>query len=164
MAVMIIALFFLGRFMVDLPYSHPWYHSAPHLHKSLGLFLLALLVIRSIWVIIIKRPALLPMPYLERITALFVQKSFYFLLFGITISGYLIPTANGSGVELFSLFTVPAVFTGFEHQEDIAGGFHYVLAYILIFFVLLHTIGALKHHFMDRDDTLTRMLGIRGKN
>lgn len=163
MALMIIFLFFLGRFMTNLPYTHPWYHLAPYVHKSTGLIVMALLAIRTVWVITLKRPVFLPMPRWESLLALFVQKSFYFLLFGITISGYLIPTADGGGIEVFGLFTVPALFAGFEHQEDIAGEVHYLLTYLLMFFLALHTMGALKHHFIDRDETLTRMLGIHGK-
>ncbi|MFQ5480595.1 MAG: cytochrome b [Thermodesulfobacteriota bacterium] len=164
MAFMIIALFFLGKYMTGLLYTDPWYHSAPYIHKSAGLIVMALLVIRTLWVIILQRPALLPMPGWERLLAQIVQKSFYVLLFGITISGYLIPTADGGGVEVFGWFTVPAVFSGLEHQEDMAGDIHYLLTYLLMFFLLLHTMGALKHHFIDRDETLTRILGIKGKS
>ncbi len=161
MAVMIIFLFFLGRYMTGLAYTHPWYHRAPYIHKSLGIMVLALLVMRVLWVIFKKRPVFLPMAQWERLLALVVQKSFYILLFAITASGYLIPTADGRGVEVFGWFTVPPLLFGVEHQEDIAGEVHFYLTYFLMFLLMLHTLGALKHHFIDRDETLRRMLGIR---
>ncbi len=163
MAALIIPMFFLGRFMTGLAYTHPWYHWAPYIHKGLGLVVLALLVIRTIWILIVKRPPPLTMEAWERILASVVQKSFYFLLYGITISGFLIPTARGRGVEFFGLFTVPAIISGLRHQEDMAGEIHFFLAYLIMFFIFLHTTGALKHHFIDRDETLTRMLGIKSK-
>jgi len=160
MAALIFPMFFLGRFMTNLVYTHPWYHLAPYIHKSIGLIVFVLLVIRIVWILVVNRPAPLPMPILERIMAATVQKSFYFLLFGITISGYLIPTARGRGVDFFGWFTVPAVISGLSHQEDMAGEVHYLLAWLLMFFLLLHIAGALKHHFIDRDETLLRMLGL----
>ncbi|MEK7772829.1 MAG: cytochrome b/b6 domain-containing protein, partial [Deltaproteobacteria bacterium] len=95
MAVMIIVLFFLGEYMTGLEYTHPRYHLAPSLHKSLGLIVFALLVIRAAWTLINKKPAPVPMPDWERKTASVVQKLFYILLFGIAASVYLIPTADG---------------------------------------------------------------------
>ncbi len=163
MAALIITLFFMGRYMTGLEYTHPLYHRVPDLHKGLGLLVMGLLVLRTIWAIMIGRPAPLPMTAWERTLAMVVQKSFYFILFGITISGYLIPTARGRGIELFGWFTVPALFTGLPHQEDMAGDLHYLLAHLLMLVLALHTMGALKHHFLDRDDTLLRMLGMRKK-
>jgi len=161
MAVMIISLFFMGRYMRGLTYTHPWYHLLPQVHKSLGVIVLALLVIRVLWVILTKSPPLLPMRRWEHILALVVQKSFYLLLFGITISGFLIPTAGGRGIEVFGWFTVPAVISGLEHQEDVVGDIHFFLTYFLMFLLMLHTLGALKHHFIERDETLMRMFGVR---
>jgi len=163
MAALVIPMFFLGRFMTGLAYTDPWYHSAPYIHKGMGLLVLALLVMRTIWISIVKRPPPLPMSALERIMASVVQKSFYFILFGITLSGFLIPTARGRGVEFFGLFTVPAVISGIRHQEDMAGDIHFFLAYLIMFFIFLHTMGALKHHFIDRDETLARMFVIKRK-
>jgi len=163
MAVLVIGMFFLGKYMIGLAYTHPWYHRAPHIHKSLGLIVFALLLLRSVWILVNKRPAPVPMPAWERAAASVVQKLFYLLLFGITISGYLIPTADGRGIEVFNWFTVPAVISGIVHQEDMAGDIHYLLTYVIMFFIALHTLGALKHHFIDGDETLLRMLGIKRK-
>jgi cytochrome b561 len=76
------------------------------------------------------------------------------------VSGYLISTADGRGIDVFGLFTVPATLQGIDHQEDVAGASHLVLAVTLIALALLHAGAALKHHFIDRDRTLRRMLGL----
>jgi cytochrome b561 len=74
------------------------------------------------------------------------------------LSGYLISTADGRAIDVFNLFSVPALVSGFDNQEDIAGLVHQIIAYSLIALVVLHALAALKHHFIDRDRTLKRML------
>ncbi len=164
MAAMVIGMFLLGLYMTSLEYVDPWYTRAPHLHESFGLVVFALLVIRTIWTLANKKPALVPMPAWERLAAVTVQRLFYLLLFGVTISGYLIPTADGRGIDLFNWGEVPAVISYIGRQEEIAGTIHRVAAWSTIALVLLHSLAALKHHFIDRDETLLRMLGIGSKN
>ncbi len=164
MAALVFFLFFLGSFMVRLSYVHPWYHGAPLLHKGLGAVLFALLVFRVLWrVFIDRRPPPVAMPALERVTARAVQSLVYVFMFGLVVSGYLVPTARGRGLDVFGLFEVPALVWGLARQEDIAGDVHRALAYAIMGLVLVHTIGALKHHFIDRDETLLRMLFIGKK-
>jgi len=160
MAVMIIGLFLLGLYMTSLEYVHPLYVSAPHLHESFGLILFLLLILRSLWALINIKPSPVPMPAWEKKTALIVHRLFYFLLFGITISGYLIPTADGRSIELFDWFEVPALISGIEGQEEIAGAIHHYLALLTIALTGLHTLASLKHHFFDKDTAMLRMLGI----
>ena len=74
------------------------------------------------------------------------------------IAGYLISTAEGRPIEVFGWFAVPATFYGPENQEDVAGEIHEILAWLLILLSSGHTLAALKHHFIDRDATLRRML------
>ena len=163
MAALIIGLFMLGVYMRGLSYAHPYYHLGPHLHKSFGLIGFALLLIRGAWVIINSRPERVPMPPWESFAAKAVHKLFYILLFIVMISGYLIPTAGGRAVELFNWFEVPALFSSFDAQEDIAGKFHYAAAMVIAGLTILHTMAALKHHFYDRDEVLRQMLGLKRK-
>lgn len=158
-AVLVIGLFSSGLYMTALDYMHPWYREAPHLHKSFGLVLFALLVFRTVWAMANKKPEPEDMPRWERRTASVVQKLLYLLLFVVAISGYLIAAADGKPIEVFNWFGVPALVTGIEHQEDVAGSAHYFLAATLVCLAGLHAAAALKHHFIDRDATLLRMLG-----
>ena len=83
----------------------------------------------------------------------------YILMFAIFISGYLISTADGRSVQVFNWFEIPASLHGIKNQEDIAGEIHFVLAVSLMILAVIHAAGALKHHFIDRDNTLKRISG-----
>jgi len=161
-AIMIISLFILGVYMVELDYYHPLYHQAPDVHRSLGMLAAAMLVFRFIWQLANPQPA----PYgsaLEKKIGRLVHRLFYLLLFIIIISGYLISTADGKPISVFDWVQIPASITSLEQQEDQAGLVHKIVAYLLILFTLLHTAASLKHHFIDKDPTLLRMLGLKIK-
>lgn len=161
-ALLVIGLFILGLYMTGLGYYDPWYVAAPNLHRSVGVILLLLLVLRLLWRLL--NPAPEPVgddPRILRRLAGSVHVLLYLLLFAIAISGYLISTADGRGIEVFGWFTLPALIPAFDNMEDVAGEIHYLLAVTMMLLVVLHSLAALKHHFLDRDPTLTRMLGIR---
>jgi len=164
-ALSIFALFGLGYYMVDLTYYHQWYKTAPELHKSVGILLFFLMLIRVIWRYKQLTPEHLPShSNLERKAGKFVHSALYLLVFIIMITGYLISTADGRGIDVFELFVIPGFGSFIENQEDIAGLIHKWLAYVLIAFALLHAIAALKHHFIDKDNTLNRIIGRRRKS
>ncbi|KAA0978326.1 cytochrome b [Pseudomonas sp. ANT_H12B] len=159
-ALVVFGLFALGLWMVGLDYYSVWRKDAPDLHKSIGLVLLAVMVLRVLWRFISPPP-----PVLEsynrttRIGAKFGHSFLYLSLFAVMITGYLISTADGVGIPVFGLFEVPALVSGLPDQADTAGVIHFYLAWALVIFSGLHALAALKHHFIDRDATLTRMLG-----
>ena len=99
-------------------------------------------------------------PWELRLASL-VHGLLYLLLIVIVLSGYLISTAKGQGIDVFGWFTLPALITGLPEQADRAGLVHYWLAISVLVLAGLHALGALKHHFIDRDNTLRRMLGLR---
>lgn len=161
-ALAIIAMFVFGLYMTGLSYYDPWYHKAPALHKSFGIVILLLLLIRLGWRLANPVPApLASHTPLEQRAASAVHTLLYLLLFALIISGYLISTAKGKPIEVFDLFQLPALFDPIEHQEDIAGTIHLVIAIIVMILAGLHALAALKHHFIDKDATLLRMLGTR---
>ncbi len=163
-AFSIIGLFGLGYYMVDLGYYHQWYTSAPKLHKSIGIALFALMLVRLIWRSKQVQPNHLDShTILEQKAGKLTHTLLYWLVFIIMITGYLISTADGRGIEVFELITIPAIDSIIENQEDIAGVIHKWLAYLLIATVLLHALAALKHHFIDKDNTLNRIIGRRQK-
>lgn len=159
-AIAVVGLFALGYWMVGLTYYSSWYRTAPDIHKSVGLLLLGLMVIRVIWRYFSSGPA--PLATHGRMTRLATKAGhgiLYLGLFVLMISGYLISTADGRAISVFDWFEVPALVTSIPNQEDIAGLVHEYLAWGLVIFSGLHALAALKHHYIDRDPTLKRMFG-----
>ncbi len=163
-AVLVVGLFALGWWMTGLDYYSSWYQTAPFIHKSLGMVLVLLLVARLIWRFINIQPDDEPgIPRWQFILAHGIHHMLYLLLFVIVISGYLISTADGRGIEVFGWFSVPALVSNLPEQEDIAGVVHWYVALILMGLVLIHMLAALTHHFIDRDRTLKKILGLASK-
>lgn len=162
MAVVIYAMFALGLWMVGLSYYDSWYHNAPDIHKSIGVLLMLALVIRLVWRVLSQPPEpLRSYSPAVRFAAVFVHWLLYSLLIALLLSGYLISTADGKPVSVFGWFSLPALFSGAGEQADLAGNIHLWLAWSIVVLSVLHGLAALKHHFIDRDITLKRMLGRR---
>lgn len=162
MAFAIYAMFALGLWMVGLGYYDSWYHSAPEIHKGVGILVFAALLMRLGWRIISPAPPPLKSytPAVRRAATL-AHGLLYGLLLVLLFSGYLISTADGKPISVFGWFDIPALFSGAGAQADLAGDVHLWLAWGLVLLSALHALAALKHHFIDRDVTLTRMLGFR---
>ena len=159
-AIAIVGMFMLGTWMVDLDYYDPWYKDGPDLHRSIGVIVLVVMVCRYVmrWINPPPQP-LQTYRALERISAAIVHQLFYVLVLLLALSGYLISTADGRAVAVFDLFSIPAVTTSIENQEDVAGVFHEYLGWCIVALVLLHAAAAIKHHLVDRDVTLRRIIG-----
>ena len=161
-ALVVIGLFLLGLWMTGLTYYDDWYRRGPDLHKSIGILLFFVMLARVVWRSINITPEYDPgISAFERRAAHGVHLLLYVLIFALMLSGYLISTADGKPIHVFGLFAVPATISDIPNQEDTAGAVHWYLALILISLVSLHAVAALKHHFIDRDRTLKKMLSIR---
>ncbi len=159
-ALTVYGMFGLGLWMRSLGYYDAWYRLGPWWHKGIGVMLFLVLAFRLIWRLLNPRPEHLEThrPY-ERLAAVWAHTLLYLILFAIMFSGYLISTADGRGLEVFDWFEVPALISGREQQEEIAGKVHLYLAWSVVVLSLLHALAALKHHWIDRDRTLMRMFG-----
>lgn len=160
MAIAIIATFALGLWMVELDYYSEWYKTAPDFHRSTGILIVIALVFRFIWRLSNTIPKSQPnLKNWEVKAANFVHYLIYLLVVLIVLTGYLISTADGRSVDVFGWFEVPATITDIEDQADRAGDLHYYLGIFLMVLASVHALAALKHHFIDKDKTLIRMLG-----
>ena len=156
-ALAVIGLFAVGYWMVDLNYYSEWYRTAPHYHKSAGILLAVLTLARLIWKVKSTSPSGIGNK-LERASAKVAHVLLYALLVALFVSGYLISTADGRGIDVFNWFSLPSAGELFDNQEDLAGNVHEWLAYGLIALAAIHALAALKHHFIDKDSTLKRMI------
>ena len=160
MALLLTGLFAVGLYMTSLGYYDPLYHSLPWWHKSIGLLVIMLLLVRFVWKIINPRPiALKTHKTWEVRLAHSIQNIFYGLILLMGMSGYLISTAKGKGIAFFGFFDVPAMTAEIaEDTADLIGNAHLLMAWGLAGLVILHAAAALKHHFIDKDNTLKRMM------
>lgn len=161
-AIAVFGLFGLGFWMVDLTYYDDWYRTGPDIHRSLGILLMMAMVLRLGWRLgnPIPRP-LASHHRLEVLAARGAHLLMYLLIFVAMISGYLISTADGSSISVFDWFEVPSVTGRIRGMEDTAGVVHYWATWALVVLAGIHGLAAIKHHLIDRDDTLRRMLSVR---
>lgn len=161
-AVVIFGMFALGWWMVDLTYYDSWYQAAPDLHKSIGITLLALILLRLVWKWANPKPAAMPEhSRFEKIAAYATHWLLYLNVIVVMVAGYLITTADGSSIEVFGLFEVPAILPAEKGREDTAGAVHWYAALVLVSLAAVHAGAALKHHFLDKDRTLQRIVTAR---
>lgn len=157
-AVVVIGMFAAGVWMVDLSYYSQWYQTAPHWHKSVGLLLAVLTLFRVMWKLVTLSPGM-DGSHWEQASAKLVHGLIYLDLMTLFASGYLISTEDGRGIDVFNWFTVPGAGALFEGQSDLAGLVHAYAAWMLIAIAMLHALAALKHHFINQDNTLRKMIG-----
>ncbi len=157
----VIGMFSLGFWMTGLTYYDEWYRQAPDIHKSVGVFLFLTMLGRVAWRGLNVTPEHEPgVGSVQRRIALGAHVLLYVLLFSLMVSGYLISTADGRSIDVFGLFAVPAIVSDISNLEDTAGKVHWYLAVALMGLAGLHAMAALKHHFIDHDRTLKKMLFI----
>ena len=160
--LMILYQWYLGMHALSLGNS-PAKISVFALHKSLGMTVFMLAIVRLVW-----RWAN-PVPSLEgvtkgweRLAAGFSHVALYGLIFLMPITGLLMSSARNFPVSWFGVFQFPDLVAPdkptFERMRDL----HHTLFAALVIVALLHIAGALKHHFIDRNAVLKRMLPFGG--
>ena len=161
MAALLIGLAALGLYMIGLPDVGFTTLKVTLViyHKEFGLLAFALLALRLSWRITHVLPGLVEaMPQWQQIAAQFLQLLLYALIAALPISGYLMSSAAGIPVSLFGVATLPDLVHRSDDEFRRYAIIHQWLAYLLMACVIAHIAAALKHHFVDKDRTLRKML------
>ena len=128
-------------------------------HKSVGMTILGLAVVRLIWRLATRTPTLpASMRRWERRAATATHALLYGLLFAMPLTGWLMSSASTYSVSWFGLFTFSDLVGGNPDLKELLEEVHETLARLLAALALLHVAAALKHRFVDRDAVLARML------
>jgi len=157
-AALIVTQFVLANWAADLPLGA---HKLALLarHKSFGMTILMLAVLRLLWRLKNRPPELPPgMTPLERTLARATHVVFYVLLFAMPLTGWMMSSAKNYSVSWFGLFTWPNLIGKNETAFDFLRSTHHILSDALFVIAVLHILAALKHHFWNKDDVLLRML------
>ena len=164
-AIAVIGLVWLGAWMVGLTYYDPWYNDSLALHKAIGIALLVLVLAKFFWKFADRKPdfGAEVKPY-ERLGAIVMHLFLNTLIVLIPVTGYLISTSEGAGIDMFGLVVLPALFDISGQVRDVAIEIHFYLAYGGIALAAIHAGAALKHHVIDKGSTLTRMLIPRSRS
>ena len=167
----IIALAIIGNgifgLMMDLAGSPMRKLNWLALHKSIGLTVLALVLLRIVWRAFDRRPPDEPMPRWQALAAHAMHAVLYVVILAIPLSGWWFNSVTGKPLQWFKQFNLPALAAKNDAWRDFAHGVHEYLFWLLLLVLLAHVGGALKHHLTDHDDTLRRMLpfgGLRRRN
>ena len=132
-------------------------------HKSFGITILMLAVLRLAWRWLNPVPTLegLAKPW-ERALAHVSHVLLYALIFAMPVTGWLMSSAKAYSVSWFHLVQLPDLIGKSQPMFEILQDTHEVLFKVLVGVAVLHALGALKHHFIDRNDVLKRMLPFGG--
>jgi cytochrome b561 len=155
--VLVAANLALGVSMVPLPLSPQklsWYLW----HKWIGITVFLVTAARLAWRAGHRPPSPLPMPEWQRRAATLSHRVMYVLLAVIPVSGWLYSSSTGVQVVYLGLFALPDLVPKDRALAVVLKWVHFGLNSTLVLVVSLHAMAALKHRFVDRDATLSRML------
>ena len=155
---LVITQFVLANLAMDLPFGMAKLGMLAR-HKSVGITILALALLRLLWRSLQPAPTLpAAMPRAQRWLAQGTHRLLYLLLCAMPLSGWMMSSAKNYPVSWFGLLQLPDLVAPGEAVYSALHGANELMAGLLALTALLHLLGALKHHFFDRDDVLRRML------
>ena len=157
-ALLIFAAFPLGVYMHELPLS-PTKLRLYSYHKWIGVTIFLLAVLRVAWRST-HRPPPLPatMPRWETLAASTVHHLLYVLILAVPLSGWLMSSAKGVQTVWFGVLPLPDLLAKNKELGDLLKEVHEALNFLLLGLVLAHIGAALKHHFIEHDEVLARMI------
>ena len=162
LALALVGIFSVGLYMADLPFS-PQRLKLYNWHKWAGITILTLSAIRLLWRLSHKPPALpqsvtLGMPGWQVSAYHATHVLMYALFFIVPLVGWAYSSAAGFPIVLFGVLPLPDFVSASKPLAELIKPWHEISAFALAGLVVLHVAAAVKHHFIDKDGLLDRML------
>jgi len=156
-ALLIIGMLWLGFSLEDIPRNTPARGFYVNLHKSFGVLVLLLVLLRTAWRATHKAPPLpAGMPRWQAQAAVWSHRLLYLCMLLQPLSGYLASAFGKFGVKFFGI-PLPQWAWESKPMQSFFGTIHGVVAVTLLVLVALHVAAALKHLLVDRDQVFQRM-------
>ena len=159
--LMLLALasaFAMGLYIQELPFSPNKLRLISY-HKWAGVTIFMVLLFRVYWRLSHPPPALpAEMPRWQQHAAAATHLALYALMFLIPVTGWLMSSAKGFQTVWFGVLPLPDLLEKNTETGDLLKQIHMLLNFVLVGTVFAHAGAALKHHFINHDDVLTRML------
>jgi len=157
MAVLILVALPLGMFMHELELS-PLKLKLYAWHKWLGVTVFGLALLRIVWRLLNRPPALPDMPVWQKRLAAVAHGLIYLLMFLVPLSGWLMSSAKGFQTVYLGLWPIPDLLGKDVEWGERLEAVHEALSNGFLLLLLLHVLAALKHHHVEGDDVMRRML------
>lgn len=166
LALALVGIFAVGLYMTSLPFS-PARLKLYNWHKWAGVSILALSALRLLWRLTHRPPALpaavqADMPRWQQVAHHATHHLLYLLFFAVPLIGWAYSSAAGFPIVFLGLVPLPNFVPVDPDLAELIKPWHQISAYALAALVVLHVAAALKHHVIDRDGLLARMLPGRG--
>lgn len=128
-------------------------------HKSIGMVVLALVLVRLLWRLANPTPALpADTPAWERAAARLSHALLYVIMLAMPLTGWVISSASGIPFRIFWRIPLPAIVAPDKQTAELAALVHFGLGLVLAALLVAHIGAALRHHFVKRNNVLMRML------
>jgi cytochrome b561 len=163
LALALLGSFSVGLYMSDLPFS-PQRLKLFNWHKWAGVTILTLSLLRLLWRATHRPPADLAAPAWQLRAAHLTHGALYVLFFAVPLVGWAYSSAAGFPVVWFGVLPLPDFVSPDKALAEAIKPWHGSLAWAMAALVGLHVAAALKHHFIDRDGLLRRMLPLAGRS
>lgn len=165
LALMILGMFAVGVYMTDLPFS-PQRLKLYNWHKWAGITFLALTLLRLVWRVTHRPPALpavviKAMPGWQTRAYHATHHLMYLLFFAVPLVGWAYSSAAGFPIVWFGQIALPDLLPADKALAELIKPLHELSAFCLMGLAGLHVAAAVKHHWVDRDGLMNRMLPTR---
>lgn len=156
-SVLVILMLSFGFFLDDLPKEYkPVVYM---IHKSTGLTVFVLMILRFVWLQISGKPTLpASVPRWQKQAAHFLHYALYIAVISMAMFGWIMSVAAGKIPSYFGLMSLPLPIEPNKPLAKLMLECHKITAWVLIILIVLHVLAALKHHFVDKDNVLKSML------
>lgn len=157
-ALVMISLIIIGWYTSGLDDETILYWRMLDLHITFGLGILVLFLIKVSWMLISPNPDYVAsLASWERVTARIVHKLFLLAIVLIPLAGFMYIASDGEPINIYDMVEIPDIGQFSKGVRSSLYDVHMYAAYTCAVLIVLHIMAALKHHFIDMDDTLRRM-------